>query len=237
MHTVVDFHSHILPRMDDGSESVDQSLGMLQMEAEQGIKQVIATPHFYAHQHNLEYFIKRREGAERCLKEAMAVHKGLPNVIVGAEVHYFRGISASEEISSLAIGETNYILIEMPGSTWTDDMYSELSLLYEKRGLTPIVAHVDRYLGRFRTYGIPERLAEMPVLVQANADFFLNKRTVAQAVRLLKEGHIHLIGSDCHNLKSRKPNLGFAVSEIEKRLGETAIERINRYEQTVLCGE
>ena len=158
----------------------------------------------------------------------------LPNVIVGAEVHYFHGISESEEISSLAIGQTNYILIEMPASPWSNDMYLELSLLYKKRGLMPIVAHVERYIGCFRTYGIPQRLADIPVLVQANAEFFLNSRTAGRAIRLLKGGYIHLIGSDCHNLGSRKPNLGFAVNVIEKRLGEAAIERINRYEQTVL---
>lgn len=234
MCTVVDFHSHILPEIDDGSESLPQSLAMLRMEAEQGIRQVVATPHFYAHQDNLEHFIKKRERAEQCLKKSMANLQELPDVIVGAEVHYFQGISESEEISSLAIGQTNYILIEMPDSPWSNDMYLELSLLHKKRGLMPIVAHVDRYLECFRTYGIPQRLAAIPVLVQANADFFLNSRTAGRAIHLLKGGYIHLIGSDCHNMRSRKPNLGFAVNAIQKRLGEAAIERINGYEQAVL---
>lgn len=234
MCTAVDFHSHILPGIDDGSESLSQSLAMLRMEAEQGIRQVIATPHFYASQDNLTHFIERRAKAEQCLKEAMVNHKELPDVIAGAEVHYFHGISDSKEISSLAIGQTNYILIEMPHSPWSNDMYLELSLLYKNRGLMPIIAHIDRYLGYFRTYGIPQRLADIPVLVQANADFFLNSRTVMRAIQLLKGDYIHLIGSDCHNLTSRKPNLGLAVNAIEKRLGKAAIERINRYEQTVL---
>lgn len=237
MDTVVDFHSHILPGIDDGSKSVEQSIEMLKMEAAQGIFTVIATPHFYACEDNLDRFMETRSRSEQRLKAAMKGYNNLPDVIVGAEVHYFRGISESEDIFKLSIGQTNYILIEMPGLPWKNDMYQELTILREKRNLVPIIAHVDRYLGRFRTYGIPQRLANLPVLVQANADFFLEKQTSAKALRLLKEGHIHLLGSDCHNLKVRKPNLGDAVEVIGKNLGIDAIARINNYEKAILFGQ
>lgn len=237
MGTVVDFHSHILPGIDDGSKSITQSIEMLRMETEQNIVRVVVTPHFYACHDNLDRFMEMRRQSEQCLRAAMENHNDLPEVIVGAEVHYFRGISESEEIYKLSIGQTNCILIEMPRSPWTNDMYQELLLLHEKRGLIPIIAHIERYLGRFRTYGIPQRLARLPVLIQSNADFFLNRRTSAKAMRLLKEGYIHLIGSDCHNLTARKPNLGDAVKAIETCLGADAINRINNYEQLILGGQ
>lgn len=237
MDTVVDFHSHILPGIDDGSKSVEQSIEMLKMEAAQGIFTVIATPHFYACEDNLDRFMETRARSEQRLKAAMKGYNNLPDVIVGAEVHYFRGISESEDIFKLSIGQTNNILIEMPGLPWKNDMYQELTILREKRNLVPIIAHVDRYLGRFRTYGIPQQLANLPVLVQANADFFLEKQTSAKALRLLKEGYIHLLGSDCHNLKVRKPNLGDAVEVIGKNLGIDAIARINNYEKAILFGQ
>ena len=97
-----------------------------------------------------------------------------------------------------------------------------------------MVAHVDRYLGRFRTYGIPDKLAQLPVLVQANAEFFLNKATSAKALRLLKKDQIQLLGSDCHNLTSRTPNLMEAVALIEKRLGKESIDAICYWQQQAL---
>ena len=113
-------------------------------------------------------------------------------------------------------------------------MYRELEELYVRRGLTPIVAHVDRYISPFRTFGIPKKLEELPVLVQANAEFFLNRYTADMALRMLKKERIHLLGSDCHDLHSRKPNLGDAVDLIQKRLGGQVVSGINSLSQDVL---
>lgn len=237
MDTVVDFHSHILPGIDDGSSSVEESVVMLQKEASHGIEHVIATPHFYAHRDNLSMFLENRERSEQLLREAMAKYSGLPQLSVGAEVYFFTGISESREIPSLAISSTSCIMVEMPRPPWTDAMYRELEQLHTKRGLIPIVAHVDRYITRFRTFGISKKLAELPVFVQANAEFFLNRQTKSIALKMLRNGKIHLLGSDCHNLNSRIPNLGEAVKLISKRLGMPTIERINQYEQSILHGK
>ena len=227
MKSVVDFHSHILPNVDDGSASVEESISLLQMEKQQGVDLVVATPHFYAQHDTPEKFLRRRARAEEVLREEMSRYSDLPEIKIGAEVYFYRGISDSDAITELTIDSKRCILIEMPVSPWTDSMYRELEDLYVKRGLTPIIAHVDRYLGRFRTFGIPKRLSELPVLVQANAEFFLNQSTSAMAMRMLKRDQIHLLGTDCHNLGSRKPNLGEAVELINRRLGAGAIEQIN----------
>ena len=227
MKSVVDFHSHILPNVDDGSASIEESISLLQMEKQQGVDLVVATPHFYAQHDTPEKFLRRRARAEDALREEMSRYSDLPEIKIGAEVYFYRGISDSDAITELTIDSKRCILIEMPVSPWTDSMYRELEDLYVKRGLTPIIAHVDRYLGRFRTFGIPKRLGELPVLVQANAEFFLNQSTSAKAMRMLKRDQIHLLGTDCHNLGSRKPNLGEAVELINRRLGAGAIEQIN----------
>lgn len=237
MSTVVDFHTHILPGVDDGSTSLEESIALLRMEKQQGIDCVVATPHFYANHDTPERFLKRRALAKQSLREEMQKHKDLPELKIGAEVYFFKGISASDAISELTIDSNRCILIEMPVSPWTDSMYRELEDLYVKRGILPIVAHVDRYISRFHTYGIPKRLSELPVLVQANAEFFLQRSTASMAMRMLKKDEIHLLGSDCHNLKSRKPDLGGAVALIRKRLGDDYMNRINTYAQDVLAGK
>lgn len=224
---VVDFHSHILPGIDDGSKSVEESLELLRMEKAQGIGCVVATPHFYPNYDSPGDFLARRNRSEKQLREAIAKEDGLPKVIVGAEVYFFRGMSQSELIPELTIGESKCILIEMPPAPWSEEIYRELENIWEKWGITPIVAHIDRYIRPFRTYGIPKRLSRLPVLVQANAEFFLEKATTGMALRMLKKDQIQLLGSDCHNLTSRKPNLGAALEKIRQKLGDGMVEEIS----------
>ena len=234
---ITDFHSHILPGMDDGSRSVEESLGMLRMEARQGIQRIVATPHFYPHQNSPAEFLERRAESARMLQEALAQEPPLPQIFLGAEVYFFQGISDCEQLRELTIEKNSYILIEMPMPPWSDRMYRELQDIHYKQGLNPIVAHVDRYIRPFKTYDIPSRLAELPVLVQANASFFRDRFTRSMAMRMLRQGQIHLLGSDCHNLTTRVPNLDQAVQLIEKQLGKEALQWIRSNADEVLQGE
>ena len=231
---MIDFHSHILPGIDDGSRSVEESIRMLRAEAEQGIRKVIATPHFYAHHDSPERFLNRRKEAEKRLREAMEGYENMPEIEIGAEVYYFPGISESDVVNLLTIGQKRCILLEMPVSSWTPQMYKEIEAIRVKQGITPIIAHMDRYIAPFRTHGIPERLAELPVAVQVNASFFLRRSTASMAVRMLRRDQIHLLGSDCHNMDMRPPNLGPALQAIRRRLGDEAIDRILLNGESVL---
>lgn len=231
---IVDFHSHILPGIDDGSKLLEESIAMLKLEASQGIRHVVATPHFYPRYDDPVRFLERRAEAEAVLRETMAAYSGLPKLSIGAEVHFFHGISESDILPELTIDQKSCILIEMPMPPWTEKMYRELEGIVVKQGLTPIIAHMDRYIRPLKTYRIPQRLAELPVLVQANASFFLDKGTARMAIKLLNEDKIQLLGSDCHNVTSRSPNLGEAVARIEKRLGREALDRIHYYQEEIL---
>lgn len=230
----VDFHTHVLPGIDDGSQSVAESMELLRMAARQGITRVVATPHFYPNHDMPDRFFRRRDAAEEKLRQAMATEPGLPELHIGAEVYFFPGISNSEVLRELAIRGTKAVLVEMPMQEWTEQMYRELEGIRHKTGLTPIVAHVDRYIAPFRTFRIPERLAQLPVLVQANASFFQRFSTKGMALRMLEEDKIQLLGSDCHNLKDRTENLGQTIEWIGKKLGPKAMERINAYERMIL---
>lgn len=233
---VTDFHSHILPGMDDGSANLEESLEMLRMEAAQGIRHVVATPHFYARYDEPEEFLKKRDEAEFLLREAMKQEPDMPEVSIGVEVYFFRGMSESEFLPQLTFQGKRCILIEMPPAPWTEESLREIEAIWENRGILPVIAHIDRYITPFRTYRLPEKLADMPAYVQANADFFLNRSTSAMAMRLLKADRIQLLGSDCHNMGSRKPNLGEAIEKILRRLGAEALQRIAGYESRIQCG-
>lgn len=230
---MTDFHSHILPGIDDGASNVKESLKMLTMMQEQGVQRVVATPHFYANHDHPRRFLERRQNAENALRKALRNVKA-PRMYMGAEVHYFDGMSDCELLEELAIHGSKYLLVEMPNSVWTERHYRELVGIYQKNGITPVIAHIDRYISPFQTHGIPEDLAELPVLVQANSSFFTRCRTRKLALRLLRKGQIHLLGSDCHNLTDRKPNLSEATQIIQNNLGIDALKRIAQYEDKVL---
>lgn len=234
MRHIVDFHSHILPGIDDGSKNLQESLRMMRLSVQQGIRHMVATPHFYPRYDSPETFLRKREEAADKLRKAMVDEPDLPEISIGAEVYFFSGISDSELIKALTIEGKRCILIEMPQSPWKESHYRELEGIYIKNGITPIVAHIDRYIRPFHTHGIPERLEQMPVLVQANAEFFLRSSTRNMAMKMLKKDRIHLLGSDCHNLSSRSPDLGDAVELIEQKLGENALAGIQIYQDDVL---
>lgn len=227
MTGMVDFHSHVLPGIDDGSGSVEESLEMLRMEARQGIGCVVATPHCNAHREHPEAFLERRDRAADLLRSTGAGIAGLPELYLGAEVTYYRGISESAYLPQLTFGKNHCILIEMMPSPWPEDAWRELETIWTGRGIIPVIAHVDRYISPLRTYGIPQRLEKLPVLVQANAGFFLRRSTASMALRLLRAGRIQLLGSDCHDLDGRAPNLGQAMSVIRERLGGQILTQIS----------
>lgn len=234
---LIDFHTHILPGVDDGSTNADESLTMLRMEREQGIQTLVATPHFYPQHDSPERFLHRREEALRQLREKMPEFEALPQIVLGAEVYYFRGMSQSDRLGQLTIGEKSCILIEMPMTAWTEEMYRELEQIHSQRGILPIVAHIDRYVHPFTAERILRRLEELPVMVQANGDFFLRRATSRMAMRLLQEDRIHLLGSDCHGIDRRPPNLAAAAAKIRKKLGEEALLRLEKHQDVFFAME
>lgn len=220
---IADLHSHILPGIDDGSASLAESAALIAILKAQNVPWVAATPHFYPHRDHLDRFLQRREKAAEELKAYLGEDGRTIPVILGAEVYYYPGMSDSEALKKLTYGESPYLLVEMPMSPWTDAMYRELGRIREKQGLIPVIAHVDRYISPLRQHGIPGRLEKLPVLVQANASFFLRQSTRSLALRMLKKGQIHLLGSDCHNVKYRAPRLAEAVEVIRRKLGKPAL--------------
>ena len=218
---MLDFHTHILPGMDDGSASPEESLKMLLAEAEQGVDEIILTPHFYPSREAPESFFARRQQALARLQYAMQRYPNLPRLHAGAEVAYYDGISRSEAAEQLCIGGTGAMLLEMPFCEWTRRMLDDVYELLSQRGIQPVLAHVERYLA-FQHRDIVADLCERGVWIQVNASCFTRWQTSRRALGMLERGEIHFLGSDCHNMSSRKPNMGEAAAKIHRKLGEDA---------------
>lgn len=200
---MIDFHTHILPGMDDGSKDVRQSLEMLRMEQKMGIDTVFLTPHFYASQNSPEVFLSRRKEAWQKLQTEM--EEGLPQLLLGAEVQYFESIGYAENLSSLCIQGTNLLLLEMPFNGWDDRVVRTVLDLNGTDGMQIVLAHVDRYM-RFVKKDVWDLFQRSGILMQLNASAFSGWLHRKRSVSLMRSGTVQFLGSDCHNLDSRKPN-------------------------------
>ena len=212
---MIDFHSHILPKVDDGSESLEESLEMLRRSRRQGVDTVFLTSHFYAYEDNLDSFLKRRDSAYAALTKAAAdFDEPMPRLLRGAEILYFRGISHASEIACLALENTKCLLVEPPWDEWTSDMLDEIEEMGERFRLIPVIAHIDRYMDMFDDWTIADQIFQRKMLAQVNASFLISPDTSSYAMELMRCGKFQLIGSDAHNLTSRPPDIGKAVRRI-----------------------
>lgn len=223
---MIDFHSHVLPGMDDGSTCVEESLAMLEASAQQGIGCMAATSHFYPMENSPEQYLARRAAAEERLRTVWK--PGLPKLLLGAEVYFFEGMSRVQELDALRIEGTELLLVEMPFHSWTERMVKELLAVHERQDMTVVLAHIERYF-RFQPKRLWDDLLDAGILMQCNAGFFLSWRTKRKACRMLAERRIHLLGSDSHNMSDRPPRLGDALSVIgksERRRLERSIRQL-----------
>ena len=231
---IIDFHTHILPSIDDGSKSIEESINILKQLWNQNVDIVVATPHFLASQNTPEeFFINRRNAVDGLIK-AISQTENIPKIALGAEIRYFRGISQCDKLKLLKIVGTNIILIEMPFFPWTEDILKELYDLYAVRGFKVIIAHIERYL-TIQKKSIINKLFNMDILIQANAEFFLNWHTKRKALSMLEKNQIHLLGSDCHNLNTRPPNIEQAINIIYKYFGEHKVKQLYNLSQDLLA--
>lgn len=228
---MTDWHSHILPGIDDGSRNVNESLELLSMLSAQGVRKAVATPHFYANDESVASFIERRQKAFEDLKSVCS--DSFPDILLGAEVRYYTGIEKLENLSDLCIEGSKLLLLEMPMEKWTDYTVRELINIANARNIKLVLAHIERYLS-LQSSAVWNELYEVGILMQVNASFFTELLTKRKSILYLQNGMIHFIGSDCHNTKNRPPHLDRAYEIICKKLGNEFLTQFNEYGKSLL---
>jgi len=126
------------------------------------------------------------------------------------------------------------MLLEMPFRPWSQDDVDEVSQIIEKHGYTIILAHIERYLAMHGNTDYIMDLLDMPVKIQINAESLLNWRQRGKMLKMLKNGDAHLLGSDCHGLHHRPPNLAEGREIVTKKLGPEYLDRIDRCAEDLL---
>lgn len=231
---MIDMHTHVLPNIDDGSKSTDMSLDMLKESYRQGVTSLVATPHFYIKDDNIESFIEKRDKAYKRLAEKIKNEENIPEIYLGAEVFYFNGISKMDNIEKLCINNSRYILLEMPFNKWNSRVFQEVDDLIYNRKITPVIAHIERFVNFQKGTDNIEKLISMKVIPQMNGENLMGFFNRGKALKWLSDGVIRLLGSDMHNTESRPQNLGTACEIISKKLGNNVLNDIEELSKEII---
>jgi len=199
----VDMHSHLLPGLDDGVDSYEESLGILREMEALGYQKVITTPHIMGDYYKnspetilpvLEELRKRAKAAGIGLQLAAAAEYYLDEV-------FMRRLAEQEPL--LNFGEKRYVLFEtsyMNASPFLHEAIFEM----RAQGYTPILAHPERYLYLYDRYQEIHQVVEQGALLQVNANSIIgyySKAAQQFAERLIDDGLVSFLATDCHNAR------------------------------------
>lgn len=223
----LDLHSHILPGVDDGSKDWKMTVQMLHMAYRQGVRRMVATPHNYPGPHKQDNGRIRSlvEEADRRAKQIAPDFQ----VFSGNEILYRRGIADEiEKGHILTLADSKYLLVEfLPGEQY-DRIYQGLRELIEE-GYIPVIAHMERVQVLFNHEAKIRELIEMGSLIQVNSESLAGgmfDRRAARLRRLVGDGMVHFLGSDCHNPAERPPMMKDCVEKLYQKLPETCIDQL-----------
>lgn len=215
---MVDIHCHILPGMDDGAETIEQSVEMAEMAIADGITHVVATPHANAeYRYDPDLIRRRRDELQGRVGDRLTLATGCDFHLNFENLQDLRGNPAK-----YTINQKNYLLVEFadfsipPG---TDDTLHQLLLL----GVSPIITHPERNrLIRSK----PEMLRKwlrQGCYVQITAQSLLGgfgESTQKQAKEWLEQDMVHFFASDAHNTAKRPLRLRQAFEATAEQRGE-----------------
>ena len=237
---MIDFHNHIIPNLDDGSKSVEMSLEMLKEAQSQGITDVINTVHFqhpkmYAKNTSYDFVInevKKMEEIAQSNNINIKIH-------AASEVFFHFNLTEILDNPITTFGNNKYMLIEFQTFHFPKGYEDELFKL-QLKGITPIMAHPERYRGVQADVKLVEKWIERGYVIQIDCSSILGgfgKNAQAAAIKLLENGFCHLVGSDSHNNKKRNFLLKPTLDKINKILNKDISNLIKENSEKILNGE
>jgi len=237
---VIDVHCHILPGVDDGARTIEDSVAMARMAAEAGTTKIVATPHMNHPQFHVPGPVAKQKLAE--VRAAIAAAQIPVDVVLAGELHWSAEIGrqlASGEVLPYCEGH-KYILFELPMSH-VPHATREVMWQLQLSGVFPVLAHPERNMDfernpdlvhQFRDAGVPCQITAMSL----TGDFGRRARKISE--RWLSEGAIDLVASDGHSARSRPPTLADAARIVRKQAGATVEDWLtNEVPRRILAGE
>lgn len=220
---MIDFHSHILPNVDDGSTSVEETINILKEAQEVGFSKIISTSHY------IEEYYEYNEKERMILLENIKKSDKNLEILLGSEIYITENIvNLVKEKKASTINNSKYILFELPMNNKTIITKETIYRIIENE-YVPIIAHPERYSYVQEKPEYVEELSEMGALFQANYGSIIGmygekaKKTVK---KLLKQNLIKFLGSDVHRTKQIYPKIPQIIKKLKKIIPEYKIEEL-----------
>jgi protein-tyrosine phosphatase len=217
-----DIHCHILPQLDEGARTVEESMRMLQLAFDDGISGIVATPHIITGIYN-----NTKKIIERAIAE-LKVSADRIGIYTGAEIRIGRDLAARIDSMELPlINNNNFILLELP--TYVIPPLRELEAIVKglrNRQISPIFAHPERNVPIMKDFSIMERLVKCGAFFQMTAMSITDRDMQRSALKMIKKGYIHVVASDAHDARKRPPVLSAAHEAVSRKLGSEIAERL-----------
>lgn len=215
---LMDIHSHILPGVDDGSKDIEMSMQMVEEAYAQGVRTMIATPHYYPGHSNCAG--TKLKSIYEDTKARISERYPDFTLLLGNEIYYKKDVIALLKEGRIhTMAGTRYVLIEF---SVTADFRYLYDAVYQcvNAGFFPIIAHVERYRCLLDKEGKLGELIRAGAYIQVNAEnfgkgWFCSSRK--RVMSLIRAGLVHFLGSDCHNMQTRRPDLSAAVQYLRKK--------------------
>ena len=221
MEKLIDMHCHILPGIDDGSKSWDETKEMLRISYDEGVRLIVTTPHH----HKRRGICTSAQYKERLVKIRKLAEEIDPKfkIIPGMEVNFDHDVLEKLQNKQLqTMGNSSYVLIEFSPSDDFDYIRQSLQQV-QMLGYYPILAHVERYSCLVEEVEDVAYLVDMGVYIQVNAGSIIGNsgRTVKRFIKeLMDERLVHFVGTDAHRSTGRAPKIQESAKYVEKKFGE-----------------
>lgn len=222
---MIDIHSHILPCLDDGAKSVEQSISMFRMAAMEGIHTIVATPHCYGHKKDASY----EEVLEAVNKMREELEKeGIPiDLYAGNEIYYRQGVEEDLERGNIhTLAGSSYVLVEFHPQEESSYIFRALNRL-NSYGYRPILAHAERYENLYGKKESIEEVKNCGVKIQINASSICAKRWGdpyrKRVWGLLKKEWVDFVATDAHSDGHRAPKMKECRNLLAKKLEDAYV--------------
>ena len=225
---MIDFHSHILPNIDDGSRSIEETFNLIKEAKNVGFDAIVSTSHYMENYY--ETNVPEREVWINAIYENLQVKNINIRLYLGNEIYLTENIiKLLEEGKASTINDTSYVLFEMPLNAEPLNLYD---IVYEMMQckLVPILAHPERYSFVQKDPELIYDLIQKGVLMQANYGSIIGQygEKAKMIVRkFLKNNMIHFLGTDVHRQNTIYPRIPECLAEINSLIGEEKLEELS----------
>lgn len=236
---MIDIHSHVLPYVDDGPQTIEAAVEMAQAAIHEGITTIIATPH-----HKNGSYENPKQKVLECISDFNDIlqQRNLSlTVLPGQEVRLYGDLLADYQTGELltVTGDTEYMLIEFPANhvpRYAEQLLFDMQL----QGLIPIIVHPERNAEIMEHPDLLYQLVKKGALVQLTAssvsgDFGKNIKKFS--LQLIEANLAHFIASDAHNTKGRTFRMREAYETIEKEFGTALMYAFQENAEFLISGQ